>query len=562
MIELSVIIPTYNRAEQLHTCLDALSRQTQPAADFEVVVVVDGSIDGTDEMLTKLVTPYVLRVLRQENSGQHVARNHGVAIARGRYCLFLDDDIVADPRLVAEHLRVQREHGGVVAIGQIPITLSPDADWFMRYFAQGWTRHYTRLNQGIRPPSWTDCYGGNLSVSRAAFLAAGGFAADVPRSHDVELAYRLERQGLSFVYVPDAIGIEEVRKGVCERAADNERSGAAWVKLYQRHPPMLPHLLGNFAEASRREVLLRRILLALDISPRLLACMGPLLRKCSWTYSWYCLLNNYCYWRGVRRAILDRDTWRRLTRGTPILMYHAFGGPGEPPSRYVVPMRRFARQMAWLKRMGYRVLGLEEFLHYRRENRLPPARSVVITIDDGYADTRTIAYPILRRYGFPATIFPVSERVGAINHWAHRGELRGRPLLSWLDIQDLLSNDMQFGAHTRTHPVLTSVSFGQAREEIEGSRADLESKLQVPIRVFAYPYGEYNSTTQLIVEQAGFLGSCGISSGLNTPKTPLHALRRIAIWGTDSLVHFALKLWLGDRCMLRWWPTVGLGTRG
>ena len=74
-MEASIIIPTYNRAEKLRRCLEALSVQTQPAPDFEVVVVVDGSSDGTLEMLASFETSFELRVIQQPNAGQSVALN-------------------------------------------------------------------------------------------------------------------------------------------------------------------------------------------------------------------------------------------------------------------------------------------------------------------------------------------------------------------------------------------------------------------------------------------------------------------------------------------------------
>src|SRR6185503_15784205 len=119
MIELSIVIPTYNRAKHLRLCLEALNRQTQVASDFEVVVVIDGSTDKTIEMLKRFETPYSLRIIWQKNSGQASALNQGIREALGRYILFLDDDIVADPRLVAEHLRAHHRHPNAVVIGQI-----------------------------------------------------------------------------------------------------------------------------------------------------------------------------------------------------------------------------------------------------------------------------------------------------------------------------------------------------------------------------------------------------------------------------------------------------------
>ena len=103
-----------------------------------------------------------------------------------------------------------------------------------------------------------------------------------------------------------------------------------------------------------------------------------------------------------------------------------------------------------------------------------------ITIDDGYADTRTLAYPILRRYGFPATIFLVSDRMGDVNLWATDKTLLGRPLLSWSDVYELQSGGMEFGVHTRTHPLLTETAPEIARDEVEGARRSSNAGSKFP----------------------------------------------------------------------------------
>jgi peptidoglycan/xylan/chitin deacetylase (PgdA/CDA1 family) len=163
-----------------------------------------------------------------------------------------------------------------------------------------------------------------------------------------------------------------------------------------------------------------------------------------------------------------------------------------------------------------------------------------------------VAYPILRRYGYPATVFLVSDYLEGANCWDQQSELTGRPLLLWSNVCEMHENGIQIGAHTRTHPALTGISSEQARAEIEGSREALEQKLGVPVSVFSYPYGDHNTAVQVIAEQAGFLGSCSVLSGLNTPMTPLHALRRIEIWGHDSLVQFALAVRFGERAQTVW----------
>jgi glycosyltransferase involved in cell wall biosynthesis len=544
MVELSVIIPTYNRAQRLRTCLEALARQTQPAADFEVVVVVDGSTDETADMLTKLTTPYRLKVLYQPNSGQHIARNNGVNHAQGRFCLFLDDDIMAEPQLVAEHLRLHKQQKCVVGLGQITIDIS-QADWYAQQFAQGWRKHYEQLNQGTRQPSWPDGYGGNISVSRAMFMEVGGFAPDIRRSHDIEFAYRLEQHGLRFVYLPQATGRQDEHKRSRQLFADAAKSGAAWVALCRRHPAMLPELLGPLGDTSAREALLREFFWRCGLSPWLLTWLGGFLIKTSWGDKWYRFLFTFGYWWGVRQAIPNNETWQRTVRGVPILMYHAFGEPDERASQFVLPIRQFARQMAWLKRLNYEVIRLEEYLQYRRQHQLPPPRSVILTIDDGYAELGTHVYPILRRHGFPATVFLVSDKIGGRNDWTEDKTLFGRPLLSWAEIKEIDDQTIRFGAHTKTHPILTDISVEQARAEIADSKDDLECALQTPVTTFAYPYGKFDNTIQALVEEAGYLGGCGVESGVNSWSIPLTALRRLEVEGTWSLLRFLLTIRLG-----------------
>jgi GT2 family glycosyltransferase/peptidoglycan/xylan/chitin deacetylase (PgdA/CDA1 family) len=541
-IQTSVVIATYNGAARLKLCLQALAAQGQSAADFEVIAVVDGSTDGSREMLAKSRLPYSFRVLWQENKGQAAALNLGAREAVGRYLLFLDDDILAQPGLIAEHLRMQEQRQGAVVVGPIGLKLSERSDWFARCFAAAWHRHYQRLNQQREPPSWADCYGGNLSMPREAFHKVGGFAPDLERGYDIELAYRLKQLGLPIVYASAASVIQEEHKGLKQLILDAERAGSACVQLWRRYPEMLPQLLGSFNEARPRERLPRRVLLSWNIPPRWIAWTGSFLPDPAWASRLYRFLYNYCYWRGVRKAVSDKETWRRLTHDTLIVMYHAFGAKEEPASRFILPTRLFGRQMVWLSRLGYNVLGLEEFLCYRREGRLPPAPSVVITIDDGYQDNYARAFPILRHHEFPATIFLVSQKLGQDNHWDEGSTLTGRPLLSLSEAKEMFKEGIRFGAHTRTHPHLSTLCDEEIRREIYGSKQDLERMLNVPIQTFAYPYGDFDGRVKTVAEEAGFQGSCSVEGGTNSSKTPLHILRRVEVYGTDSLLRFLLML--------------------
>ncbi len=560
MIEASLVIATYNRAAQLAVCLDALARQTISPTAFEVIVVVDGSTDGTIEWLDQFKPPYAMRVVRQSNRGQCMALNRGAEVAHGEICIFLDDDIVAGPELVAEHIRVHRQRPDAVGIGQLAMRLPATADWFTRGFARDWQAHYAGLDAGSQP-TWQDCYGGNMSVARRTFVDSGGFDASLARAYDVELAYRLAKLGCSFVYLAHARGIQDQTKERQALLTDAERSGTACVELYRRHPAVLPILLGAFGEQRPTLATALRVLLAIGVAPGALERLDWLVRRAAGPDTAYQLLHRYSFWRGVHRAWPDVETRPQLTTGTPILMYHAFARADEPASRYVMPLERFSQQIGWLKRWRYRIISLDELLRYRAEHRLPPPRSVVITIDDGYLDTWTRAHSVLRAHRVPATVFAVTDRVGQKNDWAREAALRGRPLLSWSEMRRMHGDGVQFGAHTRSHADLTLLSSKLARAEIVGSRRRLEEQLGAAVRSFAYPYGKHSADVAGLVEAAGFDVACGINAGLNTPATSSHALRRVEIFGTDSLLEFALALRFGARFDVLWKRAAGLAVR-
>jgi GT2 family glycosyltransferase/peptidoglycan/xylan/chitin deacetylase (PgdA/CDA1 family) len=551
VIQLSIVIASFNRAKRLRDCLDALTRQTQIASDFEVVVVIDGSTDETIELLRRFESPYLLRTIWQENSGQARALNRGIMEAKGRDILFLDDDIIVDPRWVAEHLQAHHQHPKAVVIGQITLSLPPNAGWYANAFAQGWREHYDRLNREMVKLSWEDCYSGNMSAPREALLACGGFDVNLLRGYDVELASRLEKQGYSLIYAPNALGCQQEEKDFRQLGRDAENAGKVDVSLYTQDPLRLTQALASFAQGSWRKLLLRRLLLIFHVPPKWLELIGRFIKSPARKYSLYSLIQTLCYWRGVRQSA-GKALWRQLTYGTPILMYHAIGLPHEPATAYVIPGGRFARQMTWLERMGYHPISLEQFLTCQRDRRLVPVGSVVITFDDGYSDNYTQAYPVLQKQNIPATIFLVSGFVGSANTWDEQKQLAGRPLMSWSQIRDLLDHGVQFGAHTCSHPVLTAISSNKAEEEITLSRAQLESGLGVPVNLFAYPYGEYGPLVQDMVQRAGFAAGCTVDAGLNTLITPSLTLRRTEIRGTDSVLRFLLSLWMGDAEALGW----------
>jgi peptidoglycan/xylan/chitin deacetylase (PgdA/CDA1 family) len=534
--ELSAVVVTHNRRELLRNCLRSLGCQTAPVEEYEVVVAVDGSTDGTVEMLADLETPFRLSVVTQPQGGPSAARNAGAARATGRVLLFVDDDEEAAPGLVASHLEAHRTRARIAGVGVIERHVPVDADRLARLRAEEGNVHAEHLT--TRPVTYLDCYGGNCSVSRATFDEVGGFAVDLIRENDYELAYRLHQARVDFVFLPDAVVTEHRTRPWRGILDDVEGRGRLAVELHSRHPPMITTMgLGGFGGATRASTALRRLFLSLHALPRDLARLCFLLPK-RWARPWLRLVLDYSYWRGVRSAA-GPDLWRRSRRGTVILRYHAFGTDGEQASRYVVPRRRFERQLAWLERRRYHILGLSQYLDCRQACRFPPAKSVVITIDDGYVDNDTVARPVLERLGVPATVFLITGTDGRDRDKTDPA-LAGRPLIDLARARSMLGGAIEFGAHTRTHPDLTVLGPGAAEGEVTGSRHDLEA-IGASATAFAYPYGEVSSDVRQIVRQAGFLGACGVKPGHNRPATDSFDLRRIEVRGTDSLLRFAVS---------------------
>jgi peptidoglycan/xylan/chitin deacetylase (PgdA/CDA1 family) len=415
-----------------------------------------------------------------------------------------------------------------------------------RHVDRWWEAHYRRLDDGTREPDFTACYSGNLSVPTAALRDVGGFDEELPAVFDVELAFRLVLAGLRVVYLPRAGGVHVTAKGFRAIVRDFDRAGVAAATLYRKRSGLADYPpLGDFAQGGPRAQILMRFLLAVRAPVWPLALLDrPLARRPPDRL--YRFLQLYCFWRSLRRELRDRDSWRRLTRGPVILMYHAIGRRGERGTRFVLPARRFRRQLAWLALMRRPVITVDEIVRCRRERRLPPPRAVVMTFDDGYDDTAEVAAPLLERRRMSATVFLVSGLLGRTNSWDRDGdELAGRPLLSEADALRMLERGHALGAHTVSHVRVPALDERRAREEIEGSRRQLEEQLGIAVRHFAYPYGATAPAVVDLVRRAGYDSALGIEPGLNGPAVPVHRLRRLEVRGTSSLLRFALDLWLG-----------------
>ena len=187
-------------------------------------------------------------------------------------------------------------------------------------------------------------------------------------------------------------------------------------------------------------------------------------------------------------------------------MYHSVEDALRPPKykHFYVLADEFAGQMKMLKRTGYTPITFDALAEARAGTAALPPKPVLLTFDDGYTNLKTNVHPLLGELGFSYTVFLVSERVGKTNDWVTAEGYEATSLLSWRDIGEMQKDrHVTFEAHTATHPKLAQISPADARREMKGSKEALEQKLQTPISVLCYPYGDVSGS---VIDMAGELG--------------------------------------------------------
>ncbi|MBX5443869.1 polysaccharide deacetylase family protein [Sphaerobacter sp.] len=215
----------------------------------------------------------------------------------------------------------------------------------------------------------------------------------------------------------------------------------------------------------------------------------------------------------------------------PILMYHYVRpdpGPGDPIGRDLsVSPERFAEQMAWLAQEGYTPITLGELADVRARRRALPPKPIVLTFDDGYRDFYTTAFPVLRQYGFKATLFVITGVVGQ------------EPYVTWDMIAEIdRSGLVEIGSHTVSHNQLPSLGEAQVRAEAVDSKQVLEAHLGHPVRAFCYPVGRVDARSVAAVRDAGYEIAVTTQGGRATAEQDSLLLPRVRIHGGASMEQF------------------------
>jgi peptidoglycan/xylan/chitin deacetylase (PgdA/CDA1 family) len=556
---LTVVIPTFQRRSIVLATLEALERQdtTDP---FEVVVVVDGSTDGTGQALRAREWSFPIHVLEQPNRGAATARNVGAANGRADILLFLDDDMEATEGLLRIHLDAYTaEADAVVGATMLhrasPRTiLSEDVERWGASLAERCSRPEYQLGPD-------DIFTGQLSIRREVFERLAGFdtrftAEGTFGNEDVDFAHRLVSRGCRVVFCRDAVTYQRFVVTAADHLRRWEEVGEADVALARLHGDLHPSLRGSSLRERPGSFLARLVVRSPDL---VRALVTPLRRlaiatvdrgmRDPLTKRVFARLHAIAYWQGVARAGGPLDSLEAR-----VLCWHALadlsGNPMHEP--YGVPPERFREQLETLRRAGWAAIGPDEFVSLLEEGTKVSRRAFLVTFDDCYGDLASEGTRVLSEAGISAAAFAVTALVGGTNSWDAGTGWRSLPLADWSELHALEGVGIEIGSHSRTHVMLSRVDDRTLVEEVMGSRGDLRAHRFGPARLFAYPYGDWDRRVREAVRRAGYRCAFTVDPGVASSRTDRLAIPRIEIMPGDRAVKLRLKVGLGGRFPLLW----------
>jgi len=221
-------------------------------------------------------------------------------------------------------------------------------------------------------------------------------------------------------------------------------------------------------------------------------------------------------------------------------MYHSIGRNNIFST---VSPEDFERQMNFLKKGDYKVIGLKDLVDILEQGKEIPQKTVVLTFDDGYSDNFIFAWPVLKRCNFPATIFLTAGLIGGVKTSKSGEALR---MLDWLQVDKMAkSGIVDFQPHTVNHPHLADISIEEAAREIMDSQKAIADQLNSNPQFFAYPYGNYNQGVIDILKANGFRAALAVKEGMVKANSPFFELKRKSVNRLTTLNRFKSKVNFG-----------------
>ena len=226
----------------------------------------------------------------------------------------------------------------------------------------------------------------------------------------------------------------------------------------------------------------------------------------------------------------------------PILMYHSIAAmpKGTVMRSLHVPPKLFKLQMWLLKIMGYQGLSMGKLQPYLTGDKV--GKVFGITFDDGFQNNLTHALPILKKFGFSATCYIISQNIGGVNYWDLDKGIPENPLMDESEIKEWIENGMEIGSHSQNHVRLAENDIETATKEITQSRLDLESQFNCSINHFCYPYGSHNDKIIEITKDAGYRTATTVNRGRAKSGDNLFTLPRVPITHRTFVHLFLMKI--------------------
>ena len=217
-------------------------------------------------------------------------------------------------------------------------------------------------------------------------------------------------------------------------------------------------------------------------------------------------------------TVTSRPGWTTL----PALMYHSVSAVGGPMRDLAVPPQLLAEQLGALRDAGYRLVGLTEALDLLEAGSTD--RLLAVTFDDGYRDFLTEGVPVLQQTGTGATLYASVGHLGGTAGWLGRWAPDFGPMLTWDELGEVAAAGVEIGNHSMIHHPLDVLPPEQLRTEIARSHDELEQRLQIKVRSFAYPHGYNSRRVRDIVAATGHDNATEVGRRLHTPGE-----RRLAV---------------------------------
>jgi peptidoglycan/xylan/chitin deacetylase (PgdA/CDA1 family) len=221
----------------------------------------------------------------------------------------------------------------------------------------------------------------------------------------------------------------------------------------------------------------------------------------------------------------------------PILMYHDIAERAAGGSRLCVPPREFAAQLGYLAANGFTTVTAGGLAAALAAGDPLPARTVVLTFDDGFADFHAHVLPLLRRCGFTATVFVTTGWIADAGR--HSAGHRPGQMLAWSQVAESASAGIEIAAHSHGHPQLDQLGGGRLRSELTVSKSLLEDALGAPVPGLAYPFGYSSAQVRRAAAEAGYRYACAVGNDLARPDRNGFALDRLTVRAGLDLDSFA-----------------------